>query len=110
MLNPGEIVWLPFPFKETTGAKVRPALVIRDTGSDEVICCMVTTREPTDTYAVSVNSSDLARGRLPVETCFVRPNRLFTADGQMVQRVAAVLEMRMLERVVDVIVKLVRDQ
>jgi mRNA interferase MazF len=104
MLNPGDIVWLPFPFKETTGAKVRPAVVLRDTGNDEVICCMITTREPTDGYAIALSASDLARGRLPVEMCYVRVNRLFTGDGQMAQRIAAVLEPRIFSRVKEAVV------
>jgi mRNA interferase MazF len=107
MLNPGDIVWLPFPFKEAIGAKVRPALVLRDTGNDEVICCMITTRESTDGYAIALSSGDLARGRLPVEACFVRANRLFTGDGQMAQRVAAILEPRMLARVKEIVVALI---
>ena len=35
----GEIALLLFPFAEATGAKRRPALIIRDTGDEDVIVC-----------------------------------------------------------------------
>ena len=38
----GDVVVIPFPFSDLTGAKKRPALVIADAGGDDVIMCQIT--------------------------------------------------------------------
>ncbi len=40
--RPGEVVLLLFPFADATGAKRRPALVLVDTGDDDIIVARIT--------------------------------------------------------------------
>ncbi len=53
MNRPGDVVLLLFPFTGAEGAKKRPALVLLDTGDDDVVVARIT--------------SQIARGDLDVE-------------------------------------------
>ena len=37
----GDVVVIPFPFSDLTGAKKRPASVIADAGGDDLIMCQI---------------------------------------------------------------------
>ena len=80
MLQKGTIVYVPFPFKEVSGGKMRPAVVLATPNADEIVLCMVTSVEQTDSWVLPLTTGDLASGKMPYAACFIRPNRLFTGD------------------------------
>ena len=82
----GDVVIIPFPFSDLTHTKRRPALVLADLEGDDLILCMITSREIRDAYAVPLDSSDFGSGGLPVPSN-IRPSRLFTADAAISERV-----------------------
>ena len=43
-LQPGDVVVTTFPFADRTGTKLRPALVLRDTGDNDLIVALISTR------------------------------------------------------------------
>jgi mRNA interferase MazF len=105
----GDVIVIPFPFREATGGKVRPAIVLAETGTGEALVCMVTSREPSDgTFSgVRIGAEDFQRGGLPRES-FARPSRLFTADVSRVSGVVGTLKPETLAAVVDGVVSLLR--
>ncbi len=50
----GEIVLVLFPFADASGAKRRPALIIRDTGDEDVIVCRVSSQVAQTTFDVKL--------------------------------------------------------
>ena len=84
----GDIVILPFPQTDLKPGKLRPALALVDLPGDDLILCQITSQARSDGFSISLGTSDLARGSLPVAS-FIRPNRLFTADQAVIVRVAA---------------------
>jgi mRNA interferase MazF len=103
----GDVVVLPFPFSDLRASKKRPALVIAATPPyDDVILCMITSRNTTDSSAVPIAHSDFARGTLPRDSN-VRPNRLFTADSGIILRTAGKLKPNKIQAVVAEIIKIV---
>lgn len=48
----GSVVIIQFPFSDFTGSKKRPALVIADWGSDDVILAQITSVAHKDAYAI----------------------------------------------------------
>jgi mRNA-degrading endonuclease toxin of MazEF toxin-antitoxin module len=103
----GEVVVLPFPFSDLTASKKRPALVIAATPPhDDVILCMITSRNTTDANAVPIGQADFAAGSLPRDSN-VRPNRLFTADSSIILRKAGRLKPVKIQAVVAEIIKLI---
>ncbi len=103
----GEVVVLPFPFSNLTASKRRPALVIAPVEPhDDVILCMITSRNTTDSSAVPIGQTDFVSGGLPHESN-IRPNRLFTADTSIILRAAGRLTPEKVDIVVAEIVKII---
>lgn len=74
----GDIVIIPFPFSDLSGAKRRPALVIADWGGDDLVLCQITSKSKNDGFEVELNSTGFTTGSLPVVSN-IRPNKIFTA-------------------------------
>src|SRR5260370_39714819 len=79
----GDVVVVPFPFSDLTSAKRRPALVIAALTGDDVILCQITSRTVRDSYAIPLTISDFTDGSLQQDSN-IRPNRLFTADSNII--------------------------
>ncbi|RLT43461.1 MAG: type II toxin-antitoxin system PemK/MazF family toxin [Chloroflexi bacterium] len=103
----GDVVILPFPFSDLTGSKRRPALVIAPLEAhDDLILCMITSRRARDNSAIPVGSADFQSGALPRESN-IRPNRLFTAEGSIIIRLAGHLSSAKVDEVVREIVRII---
>ena len=83
----GDVVVIPFPFTDLSGNKKRPAFVIADLQGDDVIVCQITSKSKSDPYAHPIGASDFISGGLPVDS-FIRPNKIFTADKNIILSVA----------------------
>ncbi|MBI2487328.1 MAG: type II toxin-antitoxin system PemK/MazF family toxin [Deltaproteobacteria bacterium] len=79
----GDVVVVPFPFSDLTQAKRRPALIVAELKGDDLILCQITSRQIKDSYAILIDDSDFETGTLKQKSN-VRPNRLFTADRQII--------------------------
>ena len=79
----GDVVVVPFPFSDLTQAKRRPALVLASKQGDDLILCQITSQSVRDELALAISSDDFASGSLR-QNSNIRPNRLFTADQQIV--------------------------
>jgi mRNA interferase MazF len=103
----GDVVILPFPFSDLSASKKRPALVIASIQPhDDLILCMITSRNTKDASAVPLTRADFTSGGLPSDSN-VRPNRLFTADSTIVLRTAGRLSPGKVEAIVTEIVRIV---
>lgn len=79
----GDVVVTPFPFSDLTSNKKRPALVIAKLSGDDLIICLITSQNARDSYAIPLTNQDFAGGSLK-RTSNARPNRLFTADSNII--------------------------
>lgn len=103
----GDIVVLPYPFSDLSQAKRRPALVVASAGGDDLILCQMTSQANRDRYALLIDPTDLQNGTLN-QPGYVRPNRLFTADRQILLYRIGMLKPAKLTTVVDAIVRILR--
>jgi mRNA interferase MazF len=87
----GDVGIVPFPFSDLTDAKRRPALVLATLRGDDLILCQITSRLILDESAVALESSDFSSGGLR-QPSNIRPNRLFTADQQIILSTAGQLK------------------
>jgi mRNA interferase MazF len=102
----GDLVVVPFPFSDLSATKRRPALVIATLQGDDVILCQITSQATRDSSAISLTASDFSVGSLRVAS-HIRPNRLFTADSQLIlYRVGAVTNAKLSE-VVSTIIQII---
>ena len=79
----GDVVVAPFPFSDLSATKKRPALVVAGFTGDDILLCQITSQTISDQYAISLLESDFASGGLR-QASYIRPNRLFTADSNIV--------------------------
>jgi mRNA interferase MazF len=102
----GDAVIIPFPFSDLSGSKRRPALVVAALPGEDDILCQITSRHKTDVHALPLEAADFTAGGLPVNS-FIRPNKIFTADRNLVLAVAGHAAEAKIYEVVSAIVHLV---
>ena len=103
----GDVVVVPFPFSDLTEAKRRPALVIAQLEGDDIILCQITSQWLKDKYAISIDENDFATGTLKQKSN-VRPNRIFTADRQIILYRVGHLKDRKVKEIIGEIVDILR--
>jgi mRNA interferase MazF len=79
----GDIVIIPFPFSDLSGGKRRPAFVAADLPGDDIIVCQITSKAKSDSFSLPLEARDFISGGLPVDS-FIRPNKIFTADKNII--------------------------
>ena len=101
----GDVVVIPFPFSDLTQAKRRPALVLSALPGNDLILCQITSQKVRDMYAVTLINEDFESGGLN-QTSNVRPNRLFTADTNIVLYKVGNLKINKIHEVLKVVINL----
>ena len=102
----GDVVVIPFPFTDLTGSKKRPAFVLADLLGDDIIVFQITSKSKADPFALSIEASDFSTGGLPVDS-FIRPNKIFTADKNIILSVAGHLSESKISAAVNAVIKIV---
>ena len=102
----GDIVIIPFPFSDLTDSKKRPAFVVADLPGNDIIVCQITSKSKSDSLALYLGSSDFTSGGLPVDS-FIRPNKIFTADKNIILSVAGHLSEPKIHNIINSIITIV---
>ena len=105
----GDIVVVPFPFSDLTNAKRRPAFVLSVLPGDDIILCQITSRDTKDEFAIKLKSTDFTEGSLPVESN-IRPNRLFTADRNIILYKVGYVHQEKIDQVVNKTIEIIRKE
>jgi len=103
----GEVVVIPFPFTDLTATKRRPALVVASLKGDDLIVCQITSKAK-DNYSIYLSDNDFSKGRLPMDS-FIRPNRLFTAHKDLIERKVGSLKKNKIDNVIAELCDLLRS-
>ena len=103
----GDIVVINFPFSDLTGAKRRPALVVADLDGDDIILCQITGQSKMDKHTITLGQRDFVDGSLKAESA-VRPNKLFTADKNVILYTACKITNDKFSEVIDGVIKLIK--
>ncbi len=101
----GDVVVVPFPFTDLSGAKRRPALVVAELDGGDAILCQITSQQVRDKLAIGLSRSDFRTGGLHSESN-VRPNKLFTASRRLVLYSAGALRPEKMREVTAAIIGL----
>jgi mRNA interferase MazF len=102
----GDVVVIPFPYSDLSASKKIPALVVASLDGDDVILCRITSQNISDKYGIALDTPDFREGGLK-HSSNVRPNRLFTADGQIVDYRAGVITDKKLQEVLQKIIQII---
>jgi len=101
----GDVVIVPFPFSDLSQAKKRPAFVVTVLDGDDIILCQITSQWVKDKYAIPIDEDDFATGSLKQKS-HIRPNRIFTADRNIILYPAGRLHQKKIDDVMEQIVKI----
>jgi len=104
----GDVVVAPFPFSDLSSTKKRPALVIAPLKGGDVILCQITSQTIADNHAVRIDPNDFADGGLN-RPSNIRPNRLFTADSNIVLYRAGSLTPEVVEKAIARIIRIITE-
>ena len=99
---------LPFPFSDLTEKKLRPALLIADTGRRDWICCQITSQPYADPSAVELNDNHFEQGSLR-RISYVRPGKLFTANRSLFRRSLGLINANTLENIRKVLITIINS-
>jgi mRNA interferase MazF len=102
----GDVVVTPFPFSDLSATKKRPALVIAALTGDDVILCQITSKGVADSYAIPISGADFTTGNLRQDSN-IRPNRIFTADSNILLYRAGVLTPNKVQEVITKIIEII---
>jgi mRNA interferase MazF len=103
----GDVVIVPFPFSDLTQTKRRPALIIATLQGNDLILCQITSRSIADDYTIALEADDFRVGNLQ-QSSNIRPNRLFTADRQIIISKAGQVKPEKLNEVIAEIVTILQ--
>lgn len=103
----GQVVIVPFPFSDLSGSKRRPALVLADLPGDDIILCQITSQHIKNTFSVPLTDYDFKQGSLPV-TSNIRPDRIFTADKNIIIKTAGTVKIEVIQKVIQVITDILK--
>jgi len=91
-----------------TASKLRPAIVLAEAGRGDWILCQITSKSYGDAKAVSLDTSDFARGSLRLAS-YARPGKLFTAHGSLVANPVGELQPGKFFAVRDAVVRMIQQ-
>ena len=74
---------------------------------DDVILCQITSQSKSDTYSIPLESADFTSGGLN-QNSRIRPNRLFTADEEIVRYRAGHVSDAKLNEAVDRLIAILK--
>ena len=90
-LSPASIVVIPFPFSDLSGSKLRPAVILAETGHNDWLLCQITSNPYIDSSAIRLTNDNLRKGSLS-NISFARPMKLFTANADLIKKRIAILD------------------
>lgn len=103
----GDVVVLPFPFSDLSDCKRRPAMVLADAGGNAILLCQITSQSIRDGHAVKLDMADFQSGSL-AKPSFIRPNRIFSADEQIVVYRAGHVHQATIDEVIANLIRLLK--
>ncbi|PJA97980.1 MAG: growth inhibitor PemK [Ignavibacteriales bacterium CG_4_9_14_3_um_filter_30_11] len=103
-----DVVVVPFPFSDLTLAKRRPAFVLASLNGDDIILSQITSKMIKDPYAVVIEDTHFMEGGLR-QTSNIRPNRLFTADSNIILYKVGFLNTVKTNEVIEKVIEILRS-
>ncbi len=103
MYQPGDVVLLQFPFSDGSSVKLRPALILLDTGDADVVVARITSQSASSPYDVTLTAWQSAGLLLP---SIVRVHKVATLSKRLIERRLGHLQPDDMDRVRKVLASL----
>ncbi len=99
MYSQKDIILIPFPYSDLTGAKQRPALIISNSKlnkTEDRICCLITTNKSQD--SILIERGSFKEGNLPFKS-WIKPHRLFTIHEKIIRKKLCTINKKLYNKV-----------
>ncbi len=103
----GIVVLIPFPFSDLSRTKLRPAVVLADSGRDDWILCQITSKAYGDPKAITLSDKSFDRGSLRIIS-YARPGKLFTANNSLMITEVGNLRDKVLKNIIESVISILR--
>ncbi|MEA3329893.1 MAG: type II toxin-antitoxin system PemK/MazF family toxin [Nanoarchaeota archaeon] len=100
----GDVVVLPFPYTDFSGAKKRPAVVIANIKGQNIILAQITTNQRSDEDLISLRKKDFSSGSLSSDS-FIMASLIFTADSSRISYKAGKMKSEKIKEVQEKLVE-----
>ena len=104
----GQVVLVPFPFSDLSRTKMRPAIVLAESGRDDWILCQVTSNPYGDERAITLVDKDFQTGSLRL-TSYARPGKLFTANASLISETVGNLKKATMKRLINGAIEIFKE-
>jgi len=101
-------VLVPFPFSDLTQTKLRPAVVLADSGRGDWILCQVTSNPYGDVHSIEMTNDSFDSGSLRV-TSYARPGKLFTANQDLMVSQVAILNAASFRSIIEAVIDILNS-
>lgn len=102
------VVLMDFPFSDLSKTKLRPAIILAQSGREDWILCQLTSNANIDMKAVKLTDSDFAQGSLR-QISYARPNKIFTGHQSLITRRIGILKKEKLEDIIRAIIEILNE-
>ncbi len=106
-LGKGDVISVPFPLSDASATKRRPALIIAESDSNNIIVCPITSKPGRD-YEIKLEDQDFRIGKLNLSPCFIRPNIIATVDKSNVIKQMGKLKDEKMNEVIKTIIEILQ--
>lgn len=106
-LAKGDIISIPFPFSDASATKRRPALVIAESDSSNIMVCPITSKPGRD-YEIKLEDHDFRVSKLNLSPCYIRPNIIATVDKSNIIRFIGKLKDEKINEVITAIIEILQ--
>ena len=100
----GDVVVLPFPYTDFSGARKRPAVVIANLKGQNIILAQITTNQRNDEDLISLRKKDFYSGSLSLDS-FIMTSLIFTADSSRISYKAGKIKSEKVKEIQDKLVE-----
>ena len=103
MYDQRDIILIPFPYSDLTGAKQRPALILSNkkiNKTEDRICCLITSNAPSDGLLLD----SFEHGKLPFDS-WAKPHRLFTVSDKVVRKKICKISILLHDKIVRAVIE-----
>jgi mRNA interferase MazF len=100
-------VLVPFPFSDLSHAKLRPAVVLADSGRGDWVLCQVTSNPYGDAHVIQIDDDSFDSGSLRA-TSYARVGKLFTANQNLMVSQVATLNFNCFKTIIEATIDVLR--
>ncbi|MEK6829367.1 MAG: type II toxin-antitoxin system PemK/MazF family toxin [Nanoarchaeota archaeon] len=110
MIEQRDLLFVPFPFSDQKGRKVRPVIVISNNefnrNSEDILVIGVTSNISKDRYVVPLTNKDLEEGKLWTECC-IKCENILKIDKEMTLKKIGKIKKESLDSIKKVIFEII---